>query len=44
MDAHSDLPPGKSVNLHMDMTRIHLFEPGATGANLTCQRPVGEGA
>jgi multiple sugar transport system ATP-binding protein len=35
MDAHRKLAPEESVNLHMDMSRVHLFEPGPTGANLT---------
>ena len=37
MDAHDKLSPGESVKLYMEMNRVHLFEPGPTGANITCQ-------
>jgi len=34
-DAHSDLSPGEQVRLSMDMGRVHVFEPGEVGRNLS---------
>jgi multiple sugar transport system ATP-binding protein len=44
MDAQGGLAPEESVNLYMDMKRVHLFEPGPTGANLTHREPAGAAA
>ncbi len=35
VDAASDLTGGQDVQLHLDLNKIHVFAPGANGANLT---------
>jgi len=35
MDADRDLRAGAAVQLHLDMRKAHVFEPGPTGQNLT---------
>ena len=34
VDAEVGLEPGQSVELHLDLNRAHLFEPGEAGRNL----------
>ena len=40
VDARSELKAGAQIHLHLDMKRVHLFEPGETGANLTAEEAV----
>jgi ABC-type sugar transport system ATPase subunit len=40
VDARRDLDPGADVQLHLDMRKIHVFEPGEVGANLTARSPA----
>jgi len=37
VDARRDLAAGQEVELHLDMQRVHIFEPGQTGANLSAR-------
>jgi len=34
IEASRDLAPDQKIDLHLDMRKVHLFEPGETGANL----------
>ncbi len=34
-EARSDIEPDQNLKLHLDMSRIHIFEPGDMGANLS---------
>lgn len=34
VDAHSDVEEGTEVVLHLDVDRVHLFEPGEPGRNI----------
>ena len=34
VDAEAGPEPGQSVELHLDLGRVHIFEPGETGRNL----------
>ncbi|HUS91699.1 MAG TPA: sn-glycerol-3-phosphate ABC transporter ATP-binding protein UgpC [Phycisphaerae bacterium] len=34
VDARRDIGADAALNLHLDMTKVHVFEPGETGANL----------
>ena len=34
VDAHAGLEEGQQVQMHLDTTRVHVFEPGDMGANL----------
>ncbi len=34
VDAQAGLAPGQAVRLHLDMRRVHIFEPGDAGKNL----------
>jgi len=34
VDARRDIQPGQSVALHLDMRKVHVFDPGDAGANL----------
>ncbi len=36
VDAQRDLGAGDEVQLHLDLRKVHIFEPGETGLNLTC--------
>ncbi|NQU76379.1 MAG: sn-glycerol-3-phosphate ABC transporter ATP-binding protein UgpC [Planctomycetes bacterium] len=35
MDSRRELKPGSAASLHLDMRKVHVFEPGQTGKNLT---------
>jgi len=35
IDAHSRIQEGQSLSLHLDMERVHVFEPGETGMNIS---------
>ncbi|MCK4276531.1 MAG: sn-glycerol-3-phosphate ABC transporter ATP-binding protein UgpC [Phycisphaerae bacterium] len=35
IDAQHDLGPGKQIVLHLDMSKVHVFDVGDEGANLT---------
>jgi len=35
VDAERDVEAGRQVKLHLDMSRVHVFEPGGHGANLS---------
>jgi multiple sugar transport system ATP-binding protein len=35
VEAHSGLTPDTQINLYADLRRVHFFEPGETGVNLT---------
>jgi len=35
IDARPDLRPGQELKLHLDMSKVHVFEPGEEGVNLT---------
>jgi len=35
LEAHADLANESAVTLYVDLRRIHFFEPGETGANLS---------
>ncbi|KPK80793.1 MAG: glycerol-3-phosphate ABC transporter ATP-binding protein [Phycisphaerae bacterium SM23_33] len=37
VDAQRDLEAGQQIRLHVDMNRVHVFEPGEGGLNLTVQ-------
>ncbi len=34
VDAEAGLEPGQSIELHLDLSRVHIFEPGEPGRNL----------
>jgi len=34
VDARRDIEVGQGLNLYLDMEKVHVFEPGETGANL----------
>jgi multiple sugar transport system ATP-binding protein len=34
VDARRDIEAGQGVQFHLDMEKVHVFEPGETGANL----------
>jgi len=38
VDASRDLAAGQNVSLHLDMRKVHVFEPGDDGANLGTAR------
>ncbi len=42
VDARTDLAAGQRTELYVDMSKVHVFEPGGAGANLS--RPAGEAA
>ncbi|HAU36342.1 MAG TPA: hypothetical protein DCX07_01325 [Phycisphaerales bacterium] len=35
VDARRDLTDGQMAKLHLDTRRIHVFEPGETGPNIS---------
>ena len=35
VDAERGIEPGQEVSLHLDMNKVHVFEPGETGRNLS---------
>jgi len=35
VDSHGELAPGKSVQFHLDMRRVHVLAPGEAGENLS---------
>ncbi len=35
LDPHTELRPDQRIELHLDLDRLHIFEPGPTGRNLT---------
>jgi len=35
VDAHSRIAEGMDLTMHLDMSRVHLFEPGESGMNVT---------
>ncbi|MFB3892637.1 MAG: ABC transporter ATP-binding protein [Phycisphaerae bacterium] len=35
VDAQRDLKPGQTITLHLDMRKVHVFEPAKGGKNLT---------
>jgi len=35
VDARAEVEAGQEMQLHLDIQRVHLFEPGAAGRNLT---------
>jgi multiple sugar transport system ATP-binding protein len=35
VDAERDLRAGTAIQLHLDMRKVHIFEPGEVGKNLT---------
>ncbi len=37
VDAVSDLKSGVTVQMHLDMDRVHIFDPAEDGANLTAK-------
>jgi multiple sugar transport system ATP-binding protein len=46
LEAHAGLATESAVTLHVDLRRIHFFEPGETGSNLSLSsaaEPVGQG-
>jgi len=44
VDAHHEVPAGGQILLHLDMRKIHVFEPGELGLNLTCGDRARSGA
>ncbi len=40
VDARSGLQEGQEVSMYIDMNRVHLFETGETGRNLTAAAPA----
>ncbi|MGH7175882.1 MAG: ABC transporter ATP-binding protein [Tepidisphaeraceae bacterium] len=37
VEAQSEIKPGAPTTLHVDLRKVHLFEPGVTGMNLSLQ-------
>jgi len=35
VDSHSRISEGQSLSLYLDMERVHVFEPGETGVNIS---------
>ena len=35
IDSHSRMGEGQQAQLHLDMERVHVFEPGETGMNIS---------
>jgi len=35
VEAREDIEPGQNIKLHLDMSKVHIFEPGEMGANLS---------
>ena len=35
VDAHARIEEGQKLPMHMDMRRVHFFEPGETGMNVS---------
>jgi hypothetical protein len=35
VEAQSGLEPNSQVTVHVDLRKVHFFEPGATGMNLS---------
>ena len=35
VDARTDIQPGDAIQLHLDMARVHVFEPSEEGVNLS---------
>ena len=41
VDAQAGITAGQNILLNLDMRKLHLFEPGETGVNLTSERLAG---
>ena len=37
IDAHAGMKEGEDLNMYMDMNRVHVFEPGEMGKNVTLE-------
>ncbi|HHH75691.1 MAG TPA: TOBE domain-containing protein, partial [Phycisphaerae bacterium] len=37
VDARRDISPGDQIGMYLDMRKIHIFQPGEIGLNLTSQ-------